>query len=271
MIEFFQAIFLGVVQGLTEFLPVSSSGHLILAKELFGINAETFGLAFDVSLHFGTFFAVLIFFWRDILRLFSAFFKNIKKPFSNQDSKLASLFLIGTIPAGLIGLLLESRMEELFRSAYVVVFMLVFGGVAFLLVEKFVKHTKELTDIGIKEALLIGLGQALALIPGTSRSGATITVGLILGLKREAATRFSFLLSSPIILVAGLKEVPKIIKEGNGTVGLEVYFAGFLTAFVAGYLAIKFLISYLSKHPLNVFAYYRFLLAFAVLAYLILK
>jgi len=269
--DIISAIFLGVLQGLTEFLPISSSGHLILAKDVFGINTNVFGLAFDVALHLGTFFAVLIFFWKDILRITTAFAKNIKSPLKNGDSKLFTFLLLGTIPAGIIGLLLESKLESALRGAYLVIFMLVAVGLLFLVAEKFASQKRDLEHIRLKDALLVGLAQAAALVPGTSRSGITVTTGLFLGLKREAAARFSFLLSAPIILAAGLKEIDKVIATHPNSQELILFAIGFFSAFIAGYFAIKFLLAYFVKHGLNIFAYYRFAIAAGVLIFLLTR
>jgi undecaprenyl-diphosphatase len=256
MLEFLEAVVLGVVQGLTEFLPVSSSGHLLLGQYFLGLNENRFGLSFDVALHMGTLVAVVTYFWRDLIRMARAFFRSFghRDLVHDTDQRLAYLVIASTIPAALIGFLFEGFFESTVRSPWVVVFNFVVVGILFL----------------VAEAVGIGVAQATALVPGVSRSGATITLGLFLGLKREEAARFSFLMSIPIIAGAGGLQLGEVLANGMGTHEWLLFLAGFVTSAAVGYVTIRFLLNYLTHHSLRVFAYYRFAVAAVVAAYLIL-
>ncbi len=252
----FEAIILGLVQGLTEFIPVSSSGHLLLMQEVFG-TAQA-GLGYDVALHIGTLGALVVFFHRDIGRLLFAFFKH------TNETRLARLLIAATIPAVLAGFLLQSTAETTFRSPWLVCGTLAIAGLIMLFAEKWASTRKGLVDlkrISPKQALIIGCAQAIALIPGVSRSGSTITTGLFVGLDRVTATRFSFLLSIPITFGA----IIKVVSDGDtlSHVSAEpaIFAVGIVTAFLSGIFAIKYLLKFLAKHSLNVFAYYRLVLA----------
>ncbi|MEF3168671.1 MAG: undecaprenyl-diphosphatase UppP [Deltaproteobacteria bacterium] len=260
-----EAIILGAIQGATEFLPISSSGHLVLAEHFLGLSETP--LAFDVTLHLGTLLSVLTFFWRDWLEMAQSL-----RPGSNRhfDRKLLLLLILGTIPAGILGLLFEDVISQVLRSPWVVVCTL--SAVAFLLVagERLASHAREMATIGWREALLIGTAQAVAIIPGVSRSGITMSTALILGFERTAAARFSFLLSSPIIAAAGLYEALGLWK--GGFPGFETSFVwGFGSAAVSGYFVISFLMRYLVRHTFYPFVWYRLLLAGLVAAILVLN
>ena len=204
MLELVEAIFLGVVQGLTEFLPVSSSGHLLLGQYFLGLDQARFGLSFDVALHLGTLVAVVSFFWRDLVRMVLAFLESLRRrDISDPDGRLAYLVLASTVPAALIGYSLEDFFETAVRSPWVVVFNLVLIGALFIVGEAVGRRTRSASKLTFLEAVGIGFAQAAALVPGVSRSGATITLGLFLGLRREEAARFSFLMSVPIVAGAG--------------------------------------------------------------------
>lgn len=253
-----EAIILGIIQGLTEFIPVSSSGHLVLAHELFGSEAN---LAFDVALHGGTLLALVIYFYKDILRLAKSLVMK------SDETKLAWLLAAATVPAVIAGLALETYIENSFRSSRIVAANLVGAALLMLLAEKLYDRRKEHTSIkktSLSQALIIGCAQALALVPGVSRSGSTITAGLFAGMDRVAATRFAFLLGIPIITGALLKTV---IDHGSSGFGDQtgIFIVGVLSAFVSGLFAIGFLLKYLAKHSLAVFAYYRITLALVVL------
>jgi undecaprenyl-diphosphatase len=230
-------IILGIVQGLTEFIPVSSSGHLILAREFLTIHGND--LAFDAVLQLATILAVAVYFWKDLWGLL-------------YDWKKLKIIILATIPAVVFGLLLEKYMETVFRNVLLVAIMLAVGSFIMLLSEYFSTKDKTLT---LKNGFIIGLFQCLALIPGMSRSGMTISGGLFTGLSREEATRFSFLLSFPIILGSGLKKALDI-QTFDLSFGLA-----FITAFIVGLGAIHFLIKFLKNHSLRAFAWYRILLA----------
>lgn len=259
----FEAIILGLVQGLTEFIPVSSSGHLVLLHEVFGITEN--GLQFDVALHVGTLLALVIFFKKDITALARGLFVK------NDHSKISRFIIVATVPAVIVGILLQDAAEGSFRSQTVVASTLFIGGVLMLLVEWWAKTHKpsvKLKQTSLKQALLMGVAQAAAIIPGVSRSGITITTGLFTGLTRVAATRFSFLLAIPITFGAILKV---LFTDGTSLEGEWSMFAvGIATAFISGLFAIKFLLRFLAKHTLKTFAYYRIGLAFIIALSLII-
>ncbi|MCK5416461.1 undecaprenyl-diphosphatase UppP [Candidatus Parcubacteria bacterium] len=267
--EYVLAAIFGVIQGATEFLPVSSSGHLVLLHDFFDLDISS-ELSFDIVLHFATILAVIIFFRKDVIRLLKSWIFSLfgKK---NQDSKLAWLIILGTIPAAIFGLLLSDYIEKYLRNPFVVVFMLVFVGILFFVFENIAKKTKEIESLNVKKVLLIGFAQALALIPGTSRSGATILAGLGIGLKREVAIKFSFLLSIPIILGANLKEMPEFFKVEMAESELMILTIAFIFSFISGILTIKFFLNFAKKYTLKSFAIYRFILAFILLCMLCLR
>lgn len=247
-----QAIILGLVQGLTEFIPVSSSGHLVLTHHALGVFDN--GLAFDVALHFGTLLALIGFFWKDLWAYFISIFKK------NDKTRQAYLLIAATIPAAVIGFLLESKAENQFRSVRLVACTMLIFGLLMLLAEYYykrqAKHSR-LEHIDSKQALGMGFAQALAIVPGVSRSGSTITTGLFLGIDRVAATRFSFLLGVPITAGAVLKIFTESSAIDQVHAQAAIFAIGALTAFLSGLWAIKFMISFLGKHGLYIFAYYR--------------
>jgi undecaprenyl-diphosphatase len=271
VLELLQAILLGIVQGLTEFLPVSSSGHLLLGQYFLGLDPDRFGLPFDVALHMGTLMAVVSFFWRDLLRMAFAFFRSFShRDLANDpDQRMAYLIIASTVPAALIGFLFEGFFEETVRSPWVVVLNFVLVGVLFIVGEVVGKRTRRASKLGFGEAVGIGFAQAAALVPGVSRSGATITLGLFLGLRREEAARFSFLMSVPIIAGAGGLELGEVISDGMDAAQSLLFVVGFLTSAAVGYVTIRFLLNYLTNHSLRAFAFYRFGVA-AVVAVLLL-
>jgi len=268
MIDYLSAVFLGLVQGLTEFLPISSSGHLVILHNVLPLELHD-DLSFDVILHFGTLVALLIYFYKDIITYFSAFFKGLISSDlrNNECQKIAWFILIAALPAGLFGFLLEDKAESIFRSPILVGLMLILVGFLFLVIEKSSEKIKDIKEMGFFSALIIGFAQALALIPGVSRSGITILAGLTLKLKREAAAKFSFLLSIPVIFGAVIKRVADFIFQDVTSHELKIYTLGFAISFISGYLTIRFLLNYLRKHPLNIFAYYRFILGVGVILY----
>lgn len=256
-----QAIILGLIQGITEFIPVSSSGHLVVAHHFLNINST--GLSFDVALHLGTLFALLIYFYKDLWNLFKAVIH--RKP----EARLVWLLALATVPAVIAGVLLESAAESAFRSPRLVAIDLALMACVMLYAEHWY-HTRvtkptKLEKTNVKQASVMGIAQAIALIPGVSRSGITITSGLFAGMDRVAATRFSFLLGIPITAGAILKVLTS--SEGVQLLHSEnhVVIIGIVTAFLSGLLAIRFLLKYLSKHSLAIFAYYRFAVAALIL------
>jgi undecaprenyl-diphosphatase len=248
-----QAFILGVLQGATEFLPVSSSGHLVLVPWL--LNWEPPGLAFDTVVHWGTALAVIAYFWRDWVALIQMAFVALRRKETLQGS-LAWLIVLGTIPAAVIGYLLEGFFEDMFaRSAAAAAFLLVTAALL-TASERLGRRERDLDALTWRDALLIGLAQALAIFPGVSRSGATIAGGLARGLKREPAARFSFLLSTPIILGAGLFKILDLAQEGSLTAQISTLVVGFLAAGVVGFGCIHFLLRYLQSRRLYPFAIY---------------
>ncbi len=253
-ISIWQAIILGLVQGLGEFLPISSSAHLVLAPWFLQFTDP--GLAFDAVLHLGTLFAVLTYFWKDWLEILGLAF-GVKKDGNNYNKKSLWILVLATIPGALAGYFFESQAETIFRSPLVIAFTLSFVGLLLFLADKYAKHKKKLKEISWKESLVIGLAQALAIVPGVSRSGATITAGLFSGLSRISAAKFSFLLSTPIILGASLFKLPDLWKSGLGV----SFWVGLLVSAVSGYLAIKYLLKFVKKASYKIFFWYRLILA----------
>ena len=280
IITILQAILLGLIQGATEFIPVSSSAHLIIVPWLFGWKDPALtSLTFDVALHIGTLVAVLAFFASDWIRLIKAWFMSVKerKVGTDPDRRLAWFVVIGTIPGAIAGILFESKIDALFHqpgvpiqaSAMLVMAVIIaVMGAALLIADRMARHLADLKGLSLKNVLIIGFSQAFAIFPGVSRSGSTITAGLALGLKREAAAKFSFLLSAPIIAGAGLKSLYEIysgLKTGAiAQTDLLLFPIGFIAAAVSGYLCIRFLLNYLQKHSTAVFVYYRWALAVLV-------
>lgn len=258
----FHSIFLGLVQGAGEFLPISSSAHLILVPWLF--NFPDPGLSFDVALHAGTLIAVALFFWRDWIEIFQIAFnkKNTQYSIHNTlyNNKTLWFLMIATIPGAIFGYLLESKAETVLRSPLLIAFTLSVVGIILYLVDHFHVHRKSLEKMSWLDSLWIGLSQAVAIIPGVSRSGATITTGLFLGLNRESAARFSFLLSTPIILGAAAVKLPKLFETG-----IDIYVVvGMLSAALSGYLAIKYILKYVQKASYAAFFWYRLALALLI-------
>ena len=264
----FQAFFLGILQGATEFLPVSSSGHLVLVPWLLGWASP--GLAFDAVVHWGTALAVVAYFWRDWVSLVRAALLSLRaltlrrlrtepslEPSQgSQDARLAWLILLGTVPAALIGWLLEDFFEHMFgRPAAAAVFLLVTAGIL-TASERFGRRERDLDTLTWPDALLVGLAQALAIFPGISRSGSTIAAGLARGLRREPAARFSFLLATPVILGAGLLKVVDLAQMGGLAAQVPSLAVGFAAAGVVGFGCIHFLLRYLQRRRLYPFAVY---------------
>lgn len=266
MMNYFNAILFGFVQGITEFLPVSSSGHLILLHEFIDlpINNE---VAFDVALHFATFLAIFYFFYKDIWRIALAWLKSFKRG-ANPDSRLGWYIIIATVPAAFFGVFFDDIIENVLRSPLVVIFMLIFVGILFIVFERIGKKILELNDINWQKSLAIGFSQAIALIPGTSRSGITIIAGLGAGLKREVALRFSFLISLPIIFGASIKEIPGLFSQSYEAQELVVIALAFVSTFIFGMLTISFFMRYVKNNSLTVFAWYRFVLAALILIFM---
>ncbi len=266
-----QAAIVGLLQGLTEFIPISSSAHLELVPWMAGWEEHgglIGSLAFDVFLHLGTLVALLVYFARDWLRYAAAWWESVRdrRIGDDPDRRIAWLLIVATIPAAIIGFVLEDLIEDAFHggsdgSRLAIAGFLVLGGAALWIADRLGRRARELEDVSAPTALTIGLSQALALLPGISRSGATITAGLALGLTRESAARFSFLLATPITLGAGLYGSRRLLTESHsGTEWLAIG-VGFVVAAGAGLLAIGFLLSWLRSRSVAVFSLYRFALA----------
>lgn len=265
MASLIESLILGIVQGLTEFLPVSSTAHLILIPWFLGLPDP--GLYFDASLHFGTFLAILLFFFKDLIRILIAgvkSVKNVKK--AEGDGRLFWFLLAATVPGALFGILLESKIETVFRNPALIAFTLAFFGIVIWVVDRNLKSERKLGGMNFKDAVLIGLSQALALVPGVSRSGITMVTGRYLGFSREDSVRFSFLMSAPIIFGSAVSSLLKIVKmKGSAELGLLPLLVGIGASFVFGYLSIRFLLRYVSKNSFNIFVIYRLILASLVL------
>ncbi len=276
MPDLLKAAILGIVQGLTEFLPVSSTGHLVLLEKGLDVSQDRFGLSFDAAIHLGTLLAILVYFWSTVLRLLTAWVGSIRarRWDMDTDSRLAWLIIIGTVPAGVIGFLFESTVEEKLRNPALVATMLILFSGALVLAELLGKRRLQASQLGAPAALFIGLAQAVALIPGVSRSGITISAGLLAKLERQQAAVFVFLLSAPIVAGAGLKKVYDVVKEArDGVLGredLQFFLVGFILAAVVGYLTIRFMLAYLREHSLYAFVVYRIALGVIVLAVLLI-
>ena len=255
------AILLGIIQGLTEFFPISSSGHLALME--YYLQVEGGGLSFDILLHVGSLVALLVYFRADWLGMARAVFKP--SPYTRLERRLFICLAVASIPGALAGVFLKHQAETVFRQPWRIALLL--GGVGLLLIlaERLARHTRPLTNLNLGDALLIGLSQALAIMPGVSRSGITMTTGLFLGFTRETAARFSFLLATPIIAGAGFYDLSKWFKQPPENLSFLSAFLGFLAALVSSYLAIGFLLRFLRRHTFYPFAAYRLLLAAVIL------
>ena len=286
-LTFWEAVLLGLVQGLTEFLPISSSAHLIIVPWLFGMSEP--GLAFDAALHVGTLIAVLIYFRNEFIGMAKAIpvalrdprglFAHTARSEKEQNARLLWLIVIGSIPgvifglgASASGLVLESKIDDLFhntthknRAVAIVALAMMSLAVVLFIAERVAKHRRPLESLNLKDAIFIGLAQGLALIPGVSRSGATITAGLFRDLKRADAARFSFLLGSPIIAGAGVKALKDLAGSNLSNHDLTLVIVGMAVAAITGFLAISFLIKFLQRYSTMVFIVYRLLLGITIL------
>src|SRR5260221_707965 len=256
------AVILGLVQGLTEFLPVSSTAHLILVSDALKLDPDKFALSFDVALHLGTALAVLLYFAGTWIGLLVDVVRG--------RWRLPLAEIVGTVPAAIAGLLFETAVSTTFRSVIYIVIGLLVGSAIFVLAERVGARRRRIERVGLVDAVLIGAAQAVALLPGISRSGITISMGLFRGLERGDSTRFAFLLSTPIILGAGAKTLLDARKLSGLTAELDIVVIGFSVSFLAGLAAVAFMVRYLRTHSLNVFVVYRLVLAAVVLVALAL-
>ncbi|MGB5247393.1 MAG: undecaprenyl-diphosphate phosphatase [Woeseia sp.] len=261
-----QIVVLAIVQGLTEFLPVSSSGHLVLVPALAGWTDQ--GLMFDVAAHMGSLVAVCIYFREDLAGLIRGGLQVLTGNRQGTAPQLALAIALATVPAAVAGLLFAGWIEANLRSPVVVVFELTVFGILMALADRYAPRTRNITNVTLRDALLIGLAQAMALIPGTSRSGITITVGRALGFARQDAARFSFLLSAPVIMLAGGYKTLSLLLSGEPVAWSELALGVLVSAIVA-YIAIEFFMRFVSRIGLLPFAIYRLLLA-GVIVYVLL-
>jgi undecaprenyl-diphosphatase len=261
--SWFEAVVLGIVQGLTEFLPISSSAHILIVSQLFGWRDP--GAAFTAVSQIGTETAVLLYFRKDLKRILVAWFTSVRlrqRP-QSLDARMGWYILIGTLPIAILGLTFANQIETAARNLYLVAFTLIGFGVVLGVADRLGKKTKSLDQLRIRDGLLFGFGQALALIPGVSRSGATISTGLFLGYNREAATRYAFLLAIPAVLASGLYEATKI---GNGVnVAWGQTIVATVIAFIIGYAVIAWLLRWVTTHSYTPFVIYRIALGSLVL------
>jgi undecaprenyl-diphosphatase len=267
-----RAIVLGIVQGLTEFLPISSSGHLILVPQLLGWDDQ--GLAFDVGLHVGTTVALLAYFWRDWWRMGLSTLGDVAHQGTHvsgyrQDSRLLLLIALGSVPAAVVGLLFADWIEANVRQAWLVAVMLAIVGTVMLAADHFSRRVREMHSLGARDAVLIGLAQAAALIPGVSRSGATISMALFLHIKRDDAARFAFLLGTPAFVGAALLKASDLSGQSGNEWGQLV--AGLVASAVVGFLVIHFLLQFLRTRTLLTFVIYRYVVAAVTLLLLAVR
>lgn len=265
-----QAFLLGIVQGLTEFIPVSSTAHLLIISNLLGIHSDAKTFSFNVLIQLGTVVALLAFFWKDIWQISLAFFLGIKhkKPFENLHARQGWLVIVATIPALITGFFLKDIVETMSEDPLNLAgIRLMVTAVLLTAVEYFGKRTRALESATWVDALSVGLFQMLAIFPGASRSGATIAGGMVRGFDRPSAARFAFLMSAPILLAAGAYETVKVIILPNTTEFLPILVTGFVTAAAVGWLAIKWLLAYLRKRSLYIFAGYCFIAGTIVLLF----
>ena len=278
-----EAIVLGITQGLTEFLPISSSGHLIIVPWLFGWDAP--GLAFDAALHLGTLVAVIAYFWRDLLAMVRAIPLVLRMRFSllrtSQDvtagdasfhARLALLIVVGSIPGGVVGLAAQSRIDDFFHSSShmdraIVVIAILLAAFALLLyaADRLGTETRAIETVGLRDAIVIGCAQAVALMPGVSRSGITLTAGLFRDLKRADAARFSFLLGVPLVTLAGLKGLTDLVRANPTGEEIGTIVLGMTASMISGFIAIWGLLRYLQRSSTMVFVIYRLLLSIALI------
>ncbi len=267
----FEALLLGAIQAITEFLPISSSGHLILAA--YFLDGQASPLFFDVVLHLGTAAALLFVFWKDLLGIIKALYWDFvlkKRDFANYstESKLGFLIVVACIPAVLVGLAFGDYIEENLRQVGFVVIFSLLGTMLMIIAEFFAYKTTGKTEVKLKNSVTVGLLQVFSLLPGFSRSGSTISGGVISGLTRETAARFSFLLSVPLVLAAGIFEIGNSL-DSISQVPVISMLAGFLSSLLVGVLVIRFLLKYLAKHSLWVFIFYRIILVLILLVVLV--
>jgi undecaprenyl-diphosphatase len=271
-----QAVVLGIIQGATEFIPVSSSAHLVIIRWVLGWNTENpgIGIALDVALHLGTLFALLTYFWKDWSNIIKSHLSTTRLTTSHKpsttpsDDPVVSLWpiILASIPAGIAGIALEDTAANVFRAKPILLATALIGlGLLMLIADKKGKKTRSLSSVVLADWMIVGFAQALAIIPGVSRSGITITAGLLTGLKREVAAKISFLLGTPIILGAALYEVPKLFTQQLTPTAIGSVIIGVITSTVVGYLCIGFLLKYLQRQSVAIFVAYRIIIGIALI------
>ncbi|MBM3145229.1 MAG: undecaprenyl-diphosphatase UppP [Chloroflexi bacterium] len=254
-----QSILLGIIQGVTEFLPISSSAHLVLTPHLFGWNIqEQDAFVFDVLVQVATLVAVIAYFWDDLYKITIAFLRGLwrRQPFADDNARMGWLLILATVPAGVVYLLFSDAFKQAFGSPLATSLFLFGTAILLLIAERLGKRERDYADIRWTDAVIVGLFQALAIFPGISRSGATITGGMIRNLSRPSAARFSFLISLPVMLAAGLVGVIELVALPNTVSQLPIFLPGFITAAIVGYISIRWLIRFLNHRPLYLFSIY---------------
>jgi len=271
-----QAAILGAIQGLTEFVPISSSAHLLILRWLFGWEGKD--VAFDAVIHLGTLAALLLFFWRDWHEMVRAYLSTTRFAKASRAVKDRSVapqanamllwpVVFACVPAGLAGILFEDTVNESFRTKPLLTgSVLILMGLLLLAADRIGRKNRPMYSVRTRDWLIVGIAQALAFVPGVSRSGITITAGLFCGLEREASARFSFLLGAPIIFGAGIWELRKVLSHGLSGAEILPLLVGFLTATLVGFFCVKFLIGYLRNHSADLFVWYRVALGLALIA-----
>jgi len=255
----FQSILLGIIQGLTEFLPISSSAHLVITPYLLGWNIpDQAGFIFDVLVQLGTLLAVIAYFWRDLTSIIKSFVLGIwrKQPFAEPQARLGWLLILATIPAVLAGMIFKDMVEQAFSSPITTAIFLIVTAALLVVAEYFGRRVRRLEQLTWLDALFVGLFQALSLFPGISRSGSTITAGLLRGFDRRSAARFSFLISVPVMIGAGGLAILDLFRIPGFAAQIPTLIAGFIAALIVGYLSIRWLLSYLTRHSFYGFALY---------------
>ena len=265
-----QAIILGIVQGLTELLPISSSAHLNLIPWIFNWSIPD---SFDVALHFGTLLAIGIFFFKDWVNLIKGGFNQVVKKEKTQEGRMFWYIVLATLPGGIIGFILDHFLEDYLTKPIIIAIALIVMGIILYFVDKNCKSKTDYEDMTLKQTFLIGLSQCLAFIPGVSRSGVTMTAGRIMGVKREAAAKYSFMLSAPIVLAATVFKLGDFIDffAVADLTGIIAFILGVLFSFAVGILVIKFLLEYLKKGSFKIFAIYRIIIGLIVIAICIIR
>lgn len=268
----FSIIILGIVQGIAEFLPISSSAHLLIFRDVFGVGATmnpNMELSFDVALHLGTLLAICVFFFSDFINMLK---KGLTKGVKDKEGKILWYLVVATVPAGIAGVFFEDIIEGMIRNNFIIISIaLILMGIIIYLLDRYCKSNKEIKDMTLKDAIIIGCSQVFALIPGFSRSGTTIAAGRALGLKRDDAAKFSFYLSAPVVLGAVGIQLLKSTTYAVIATNVMPFLIGIITSFIIGLICIKYLLKYLHNHNFKVFMIYRIALAIIVLLTIVVR